>query len=105
MNPCNADTLVRSVYHTWSCDNLNNVISKVFDRLEKVFSLINEGKGSNDLVESKHGLKYERLKFDHLKNIWYQKEAVIDFSDGIVAEDNVNNDDDGGKVEFEESTV
>ena len=43
MKRCNVENLVRSVYHTWNCGNLNNVISKVFGCLEKVMFLINEG--------------------------------------------------------------
>ena len=43
-------------------------------------------------------MKYEGLKFDNQKNIRYQKEALIVFVDGIVEEDNVDNDDDGGEV-------
>ena len=82
-----------------------NEINKVFDCLEKVLRLINEGRGSNDLVESKRGLKHDGLKFDHLKNIWQQKEAVFGFVDDVIMDDNVENDDDGDEVEFEESTV
>ena len=105
MNQCKLYTLVRSVYYTWDCDNLNNVISKVFDRLEKVLCLINDGWGSNNLVENKRGLKYEGLKFDYLKNIMYHKKAVIGFVDDIIVDNNVDSNDDGGEVEFEESTV
>ena len=84
---------------------MNNVISKVFDSLEKDLCLINYGRGGNYLVESKRALKYEKPKLDHQKNIWYQKEAMIGFVDDIIAEDNVRNDDDGDKVELEPLTM
>ena len=67
--------------------------------------MINEGRGSNYLVESKRGLIHEGLKFDHLKNIQYQKEAVFGFVDDIVADDNVDDDEIGCEVEFEESML
>ena len=73
--------------------------------VEKVLCLINEARGSNKLVESKHGLKYKGFKFDHLKNIQYQKETLSGFVDDVIADNNVDNhdkdDDDGGEVEFE----
>ena len=100
MKRCNNNTLVRSICHTWNFGKLNNLIIKVFNRLEKVLYLINEGQGSNDLVESKCGLKCEVFKFDHLKNIWYQKEALYGSVDHTIADNNVENDDDGGEVEF-----
>ena len=105
MKQCDVNNFVRSVYHTWNCGNLNTITSNVCGHLEKVLCLINEGRRSNDLTESKHGLKHEELKFDILKNIFYQKEAVFGFIDDIIADDNVDNDDPGGKVEFEESIV
>jgi len=93
MKQCDVNNLVRSVYHTWNCGNLNTITSNVCGHLEKVLCLINEGRGGNDLAESKHGLKHEELKFDILKNIFYQKEAVFGFVDDIIADDNVDNDD------------
>ena len=99
MERCNVNTLVWSVYYIWNCGNLNSVISRVFHHLEKVLCLINEGRGSNNLVESKCDLKFEGQYFDHEKNIVYHKELLIGFVDGIIAEDNVDNIDGGGKVE------
>ena len=66
-----------------------------------VFCLINEEVRRYDLVEIKCMMKHGGLKFDHLKNIRYQKEAVFRFVDNIITDDNVDNDDDGGEVEFE----
>ena len=62
--------------------------------------LVNEGQESNDLVESKCDLKHKGLNFDHEINTPYQKESAIGFIDVIFAEDNIDNDDDGGEVGF-----
>ena len=59
---CNVTALVKSVNIAWTDVNMNNVMSKVFDRIKRVLALINEGGGGNDLVESKWGIKYEKLK-------------------------------------------
>ena len=67
--------------------------------------LINEGWRSNKLVESKSGVIYEGLKFDYFKNIQYQRVAVYGVVNDIVAYDNVDEDKDGGEVDFEKSTM
>ena len=36
----------------WTDVNMNNVMSKVFDRMKRVSTFINEGEGGNDLIES-----------------------------------------------------
>ena len=41
----------------WTTEELSNVLTKVFDRLQKVLCLIVEGRGKNDLVETKRGKK------------------------------------------------
>ena len=55
MRCCAVEALVRSVYETWEKGELNEVITKVFNRLKKVFVLIIEGDGGNELVETKRG--------------------------------------------------
>ena len=94
-----------SIYYIWNYGNFNDAIRKIFDLLEKVLCLIHEGQGSTNLVESKRGLKHEGFKFDHLKNIQYQKEAIFVFIDDTITDGNVANNNDGGEVEFEESMV
>ena len=39
----------------WTDGDLDDVITKVFDRIKRVLVLINEAKGGNDLVETKKG--------------------------------------------------
>ena len=41
---------------------LDKVISKVFDRIERILILNNEGKGRNDLVETKWGKEHADIK-------------------------------------------
>ena len=55
MRCCAVEALVRSVYETWEKGELNEVITKVFNRLKKVLVLIIEGDGGNELVETKRG--------------------------------------------------
>ena len=45
---------------TWKQGKLNDIINKVFGRLKKVLVLVVEGKGSNELVESKRGKQHVR---------------------------------------------
>ena len=74
MKRCNVAVLVRSVYKTWNNGGLDNLISSVFKRLEWVVCLINEGEGSNNLVETKWGVKYVDIKFYFQKcelTIWW----------------------------------
>ena len=67
MKRCQTDALVRTVLDTWVNGFLDEIISKVFKRLEKVLCLINKGEGGNDLVETKRGPRAE-LKVDYYKN-------------------------------------
>ena len=69
MRRCHVDALVNSVIETWKNHSLDRVITNVFKRLEKVICLINEGDGGNDLVESKRGVKNEKMKFDFDRNL------------------------------------
>ena len=62
------DALVRTVDDVWQEENMNRVITNVFERIKRVLSLINEGEGGNDYVESKRGVKFENLKFDYNLN-------------------------------------
>ena len=67
----NVDALVRTVCDVWADSNMDRVITSGFDRINRVLTLINEGEGGNDYVESKLGLKYENLKFDYNLNTEY----------------------------------
>ena len=49
------EALVRLVYETWEKGELNEVITKVFNRLKIFLVLIIEGDGGNELVETKRG--------------------------------------------------
>ena len=54
---------------TWDDGYLDQNIENVFKRLHKVLVLIVEGNGSNDLVESKRGVKNKNIKLpDTLAN-------------------------------------
>ena len=55
MRCCAVESLVRSVYETWEKGELNEVITKLFNRLKIVLVLIIKGDGGNDLVETKRG--------------------------------------------------
>ena len=46
---------------TWNHGHLDTMIAKVCKRIEKVLVLIIEGKGKNDLVETKRGKKFADL--------------------------------------------
>ena len=103
MKRCHLDVLVRTVYAVWNTGRLYGVIGKVFHRLERVLTLINDGRRSNDRAEDKCGVKFEGMKFDFNKNMTYTGEV-----NGVTDEDiraGVNADDDETEVEFEEETV
>ena len=55
------EALVHTVYDLWNEVDMDEIIGKVFKKIGKILALINEGEGSNDLVESKRGVKYESL--------------------------------------------
>ena len=75
---------VRSVYETREKGKLNELITKVFNRLKKVLVLIVKGNGGNGLVESKRGKKISNvdLSIEQLNNIHNvnEDEDVIDDS-------------------------
>ena len=58
---CKVNALTRSVEDTWNHAHLNDMITKVFDRLRNVLVLIVEVKGKNDLVETKRGKNFYKL--------------------------------------------
>ena len=58
---CEVNTLTRSVLDTWNHGHLDDMITKVFNRLRNVLVLIVEGKGKNDLVETKRGKNFYML--------------------------------------------
>ena len=64
----------------WTDGDLDDVITKFFDRIKRVLVLINEGKGGNDLVETKRGVEHVDIKFNYtlnLKNIAKANEHTI----------------------------
>ena len=65
MKRTDVDALVNTVKQTWTSQetatSLNSVIGKVWGRLRNVLVLIVEGKGGNDLVETKRGKKFRNL--------------------------------------------
>ena len=58
---CEVNALVHSVQDTWDNGHLDEVITKVFERLRNVLVLIHEANGKNDLVETKRGKKFRNL--------------------------------------------
>ena len=64
----NAESTYRTVMETWSGDALTATIGKVFERLNNVLCLINDGNGSNDLVETKRGVQNRNMKMDWNNN-------------------------------------
>ena len=71
MRRCEVNVLVRSVYETWEKGKLNELITKVFNRLKNVLVLIVEGNGGNELVESKRGKTISNvdLSIEQLSNL------------------------------------
>ena len=45
----------------WDHGHLDDMITRVFNRLRNVLVLIDEAKGKNDLVEKKRGKKFYQL--------------------------------------------
>ena len=66
-NRCDANSLANSIYRTWGNASLDEIISKVNGRFLKVLHLIKEGKGSNELVETKRGKKFASLDSYEIK--------------------------------------
>ena len=62
------DALVNTVMAAWTEGDLDDSITKVFDRIKRVLVLINEGNGANDLVETKRGVAHDDIKFDFKLN-------------------------------------
>ena len=99
MKRCNAESLVRKVMDTWHDGSLDLIISNVFTQLEKVLCFINEFKGGNNLVETKHGPTVD-VKNCFIQNIEYSNDDVEEEEDNKM-------DGDGGEMEiaFEEGDV
>ena len=58
---CNANSLVRSVEETWNEGNLDQSITSVFNRLQRVLVLLVEANGKSNLVETKRGKMYKNM--------------------------------------------
>ena len=65
---CNVGTLCRTVMDAWTGSSLDNIIGKLFTRLENVICLLKEEKGANDTVKYKSGVKYENMKFEDIQS-------------------------------------
>ena len=58
---CEVQAQSNTVMETWNQGHLDDMIEKVCKRIQKVLVLIVEGKGKNDLVETKRGKKFADL--------------------------------------------
>ena len=63
MKRINQEDLVWSVETIWTKVHLNRIITNALGCLEQLLSVINNGCGGNNLVKTKRGVKYERMKF------------------------------------------
>ena len=77
MKRYSVDALVNTVMSTWNDGHLDDCICKIFNRLERVLILTNEGEGGNDLVESKRGKSNKDIKFDYELNSDLMQRADI----------------------------
>ena len=69
MKCCDVEALVRSVMRTWDNNDLDEMITKVYKRLKKVFVLIKMANGGNDLVETKRGKKFKNLDMNSIEQL------------------------------------
>ena len=51
---------------TWNSSNLNDMLTKVFNRLKVVLCNILRGKGGNDKVEDYRGVKHSQVKIENV---------------------------------------
>ena len=94
MRRCEINILVRSVYETCEKGKLNELITKVFNRLKNVLVVIVEGNGWKELVESKQGKKFRNLdlSIEQLNNIHHEIEDDIDDNiEQFLDEDSMDN--------------
>lgn len=77
MPKCEVNSFDRSVYEIWKKRELNELMTKVFNRLKIFFIFIVEGNGENELVESKRGKRFHNLDLsvEQLSNINVEKDA------------------------------
>lgn len=96
----------------WDKGQLDGIINKVYGRLKKVLVLVVDGKGSNELVETKRGKQHvrsdlppveiaadEETNSDQDNSALIPLPTVLDFSNNLDQEE----DDDCGLIvcEFE----
>ena len=96
MRRCEVNILVRSVYETWEKGKLNELITKVFNRLKNVLVLIVEGNGGNELVESKRGKKFRNLdlpieQLNNINNDNEDEDVIDDSIEQFLDEDGMGN--------------
>ena len=96
---CNASALVNSVMRTWEDGDLDGVIAKVYRRLKPVLCNIIEANGANDLVESKRGVKHQKIKVEHIIRSMEQDDENVEndlLGDELLVED----EEDVGETPF-----
>ena len=98
MKRATLQALEKLVFVIWNNDDLNPVLSKVFDKLKVVFCNILRGYGSNDLVEDHRGVEGRKIKIEKVLN-----ELSKNTNDDVITnltEDDVVDDDDDAQVQF-----
>ena len=89
---------------TWNKGELNNSITKVLQRLKPVLCNILEAKGANDLLETKRGEEYSKLKVeDVMFKLQYDNNDT--FKDLLCSANFVKNEDNDAETEFEEGAI
>ena len=58
--------LTNTVIDTWNSSDLNDMLTKVFNRLKVVLCNILRGKGGNDKVEDYRAVKYSQVKIENV---------------------------------------
>ena len=94
MRRCEINILVRSVYETCEKGKLNELITKVFNRLKNFLVVIVEGNGGKEMAESKQGKTFRNLdlSIEQLKNIHHEIEDDIDDNiEQFLDEDSMDN--------------
>ena len=72
---------------TWNSSDLNDMLTKVFNRLRVVLCNILRGKGGNDKVEDFRGVKFAQIKIENvIRDIEKEGELVnadlhLDYND------------------------
>ena len=86
----------RSIYETREKVKLNELITKVFNRLKNVFVLIVKGNDGNGLVESKRGKTFRNLdlsieQLNNINNDNEDEDVIYDSIEQFLDEDDMEN--------------